>query len=462
MLVMPLIFTMLMFMCVVFIIMGMNGMNDFHNFRDGVYFYNAIEQVDSMKDTLSDTNLQNIQLEVEELNKTYVEHSLTLAIYKGEKLIYPSSVEEISNIQISFSEEDDYLIVKGSNAVYKTHKGEFSLILSSTDFSLHQQDPSGNYFYIGIFIFIFSVTMVFIINRTLTRFVSKRITTPIERLVSGVHELQDGNLDFRIQYDYNDEFKSVCTDFNKMAQHLSDMVTARQKDEESRKELIAGISHDLRTPLTSIKAYVEGLEKGVASTPQSQKRYIETIKSKAEDLEHIINQLFLFSKLEIGEFPLKTERVEIGEVLSGFLYEVENEYENKGLSIAFVENSNKLYIEIDIVQFRNVLYNIFENSVKYKTNHMVNSKITCDENNDNIVISITDDGPGVQDDTIDKLFDVFYRSDVSRKNPSSGSGLGLAIARKTIERLGGAIRAENAPSGGLAIIITLPKSGGRA
>lgn len=324
----------------------------------------------------------------------------------------------------------------------------------------HVESPFDNYFYIGIFLFVFTIIIVFVVNRVLTHFVTKRITVPIELLVSGVHELRDGNLDFRIAYNYNDEFKSVCDDFNEMAQRLHDMVTARQKDENSRKELIAGISHDLRTPLTSIKAYVEGIEKGVAPTPQIQKRYIDTIKGKTEELEHIINQLFLFSKLDIGEFPLKVERVEIGNELRKFLSEIASEYENDGLSVSLTENPNKLYTELDVIQFRNVLHNILRNSVKYRINDISVSKITCTEMNGGIVISITDDGPGVSNDSINKLFDVFYRGDISRNDPSNGSGLGLAIARKIIERLNGTIYAENAPDGGLDIIITLPKSGG--
>ncbi len=332
----------------------------------------------------------------------------------------------------------------------------FTLILSSKGFSLNE------YIYLGIFYFVFVTSIIFVINRILTRFVSNKVTAPIELLVSGVHELRDGNLNYRIQYEYNDEFGQVCNDFNEMAQRLFDMVVARQKDEENRKELIAGISHDLRTPLTSIKAYVEGIEKGVATTPLIQKRYIDTIKNKTEDLEHLINQLFLFSKLDIGEFPLHTERIEVGKALSDFHRQAESEYKEKGLSLSLENNSHELFANIDVVQLRSVLNNILENSVKYKGNENVKSEIVYGEKDGNIFISITDNGPGVPEENIGKLFDVFYRGDTSRKDTSSGSGLGLAIGQKIIERSGGTIYAENAPAGGLAIIITLLKSEGGA
>lgn len=462
MLVMPIILTSLMFTCVIFILMGITGISDIRSPKEGVegnIFYSAIGEVDNFTEKSIYINLQELQSDVDELNRNYGNYGITLAVYEGENLIYPSSADVNNVIKLALSEDGNYLIAEGNNAVYSAHTGKYTLILSSADFSLYLQRPLNNYVYLGILIFILSIVIILITNRALTRLITRRITTSIEVLVSGVHEIRDDNLDYRIQYDYNDEFKLICDDFNEMAQRLSDMVTARQKDEESRKELIAGISHDLRTPLTSIKAYIEGIEKGIAATPQMQKKYIDTIKSKANDLEHIINQLFLFSKLDINEFPLRLERVEIGDVLDDFLDEVTGEYENKGLAVTLVKKHNGLYANIDIVQFRNVLFNILGNSVKYKMNHVIKSKIICSGNGSNIVISITDDGPGVPDDNVGRLFDVFYRSDASRNNPGSGSGLGLAITKKIIEDFGGTIHAENVPEGGLAIIITLPGIG---
>lgn len=459
MIVMPIGLTVIMLLCLVLVVLGITGTRDVQTYRNEYYFYNAMKEVDDFIEQSNITDLPGIMAEVDRMNDTYQAHGISLEIYEGETLLYPTSDDETHMTQILLSEDNDYLIVEDNNAVYSKHVGEYIFIFSSTDFSFYSQKLTNESFYFGILIFLFAVVIVFIVNRILTRSVTKRITMPIEILVSGVHELRDGNLNYRIHYEYNDEFMQVCNDFNEMAQRLSDMVMARQKDEENRRELIAGISHDLRTPLTSIKAYIEGLDKGIASTPQIQKRYFDTIKGKTEDLEHIINQLFLFSKLDVGEFPLHMERVEVGEVLHDFLCQAEGEYREKGLSFSLRNDSHKLYADIDVVQLRSVLNNILDNSVKYKINHHVKSEITYVESDGNIVISITDDGAGVPEESIDKLFDVFYRSDASRKNPSDGSGLGLAIAEKTIERFGGTIHAENAAAGGLTIVITLPKSG---
>jgi len=280
--------------------------------------------------------------------------------------------------------------------------------------------------------------------------------TPINTLANGVHEISNGNLTHRIQYNGGDEFDAVCTDFNEMAARLFDMVEQRQADENSRKELIAGISHDLRTPLTSVKAYLEGLRKGIATTPEMQEKYLNTIQEKTDDIEYIIKQLFMFAKIDIGEFPLNLEIVNIGSELTGIVDSFADEYKEMGLRVSLEENTDGDVL-IDSVQFKNIIQNILGNSVKYCNRNDAFAKIFCKSNDDSSVsITIKDNGPGVPDEMLTKMFDVFYRGDESRNNPDKGSGVGLAISSKIIKRFNGSIRAENVIDGGLAIIITLP------
>ena len=187
-----------------------------------------------------------------------------------------------------------------------------------------------------------------------------------------------------------DEFDNVRNAFNEMAERLLYMVNARQLDEKNRKELIAGISHDLRTPLTSIKTYVEGIELGMAFTPQLQKEYFDTIKNKTKDIEHIINQLFMFSKLDIGEFPMLMSQVDAGEWVCDFVDAISEEYARKGLQIRLNENIQGTMFSVDSVQLRNVLTNILENSIKYGNKENSAMNITCRKDNTNVVITLTD------------------------------------------------------------------------
>jgi signal transduction histidine kinase len=303
-----------------------------------------------------------------------------------------------------------------------------------------------------------AAVMVVLMNKLLTQFVFGKILSAMDTLSGGAHEIRDGNLDFRIDYSHGDEFAPVCGDFNEMAERLQMAAQARLKDEMSRRELFAGISHDLRTPLTSIKAYVEGLEKGVASTSEARARYLGTIKSKADDLEHIIEALFLFSKLDTGEFPYSMERADLSAAVADITGEAAAEYAAMGLDITARADENPVWVNIDVSQLRRVMINIFENSLKYKTSRRGRLDVSVSRAGDTAVLALTDDGPGVPVDAADKLFDMFYRLDLSRSDPSKGSGLGLAIAAKVIENFGGAIEAKNALSSGLSIIIKLPSA----
>jgi len=342
-----------------------------------------------------------------------------------------------------------------SVSLYHSDLGDFIVVLSDNHFEAIEIFFRTSDFIVPA-IAIYLLIVVFLGNVLIAKYITHRIMTPINTLADGVHEISNGNLTHRIQYNSGDEFDAVCADFNEMASRLSDMVEQRQADENSRKELIAGISHDLRTPLTSVRAYIEGLRKGVATTPEMQEKYLSIIQSKTEDIEYIIKQLFMFSKIDIGEFPLNLETVDIGNELAGIVDGFVDEYKEMGLNVYLTENIHG-NVRIDTVQFKNIVENILGNCVKYCNRVDACAEIYCKKIDDgNVSITIKDNGHGVPDEMLTKMFDVFYRGDESRNNPAKGSGLGLAISSKIIERFNGSIRAENISGGGLAIIITLP------
>ncbi|GHV77935.1 hypothetical protein AGMMS49942_27560 [Spirochaetia bacterium] len=244
----------------------------------------------------------------------------------------------------------------------------------------------------------------------------------------------------------------------KIVRHITE---EHEKYENSHKILIAGISHDLRTPLTVIKAYLEGLETGVADTPLKQKKYMDTITAKANDLEKIINQLFLFSKLDIGDLPMNLQNIEVGKFMQDLTDDLTDEYKQKGILLE-IENLADDSVRADVLWLHNVFVNIFENSAKYKdkdSGKVIISTVRVKGINGRATVEIhlEDDGPGVPPETLDKLFDVFYRLDSSRSSQGQrGSGLGLAISSKMVQHMGGTIRAELGESGGLAIVISFP------
>lgn len=426
-------------------------------------FENAASQVQKLSEQWTVSGQpQKISGDVEAFGKQYSKYGIALRVFQNDALICGSgefSDEALLQTILFINGNHNFLI--DSTVIYKTDAGAYTVLLAGSDYTL----PFGMWrdarsphmvFYFGIIFFAVVIAIILLTNRLLTRMVYKSIAIPLDALVYGVHQIRDGNLEYRIEYMGKDEFSIVCADFNEMAGRLLDMVNARQKDDENRRELIAGISHDLRTPLTSIISYVEGLEKGIASTPAIQKKYFDTIKSKAMDLNHIVSQLFLFSKLDIGDFPFRLENLDAGNEIIRFTASVSNEYKEKGLQIITDTIEKGICISADSVQLRNVFTNIFENSVKYgnKENGIV--RVSCKADKKYVHITLTDNGPGVTDDALPDLFSAFYRGDKARTNPGQGSGLGLAITAKILERLGGSIVAENVADGGLRVTITLP------
>lgn len=444
-----------------FMYTGLSGNYAGKDYYDDRYFHYGVFQTRQMGEQWPESNdLGQLIDEVDSYNEKYNNNYLRLSIYEEDKLLYPSGAVESSLLPILWQDNASNMLIVDTEAVYREDIDPYSLILTNDNYQRYSRDFKDNQiyaFYISLMVLGLVIIIVLVTNWLLTRFIIKSILAPLDILTYGVQQIRDGNLDYRIEHKSNDEFAGVCADFNDMAARLLASVKAGQRDEANRKELIAGISHDLRTPLTSIKAYVEGLEKGLDTTPLIRNRYFETIKSKAADLEQIINKLFLFSKLDVGEFPFYLEQMDLGEELAGFIVSIAEEYEKKGLKINLTQNVQNAWVRLDVVQFRNAVVNVLENSVKYKREKEGIMGISAVEEGDQVIITFTDDGPGVPPESIDKLFDVFYRSDPSRSNPSKGSGLGLAITAKILERLGGRISAANAPEGGLSIIMTIPK-----
>jgi signal transduction histidine kinase len=316
------------------------------------------------------------------------------------------------------------------------------------------------------FLVSFTVFTAFIciINSIITYRMTKSITIPLDILSRGVKQIHENNFTYRVEYNDDDEFRQVCEAFNQMAAQLEVSTERRLKDEANRRELLAGISHDLRTPLTTIKGYLEGLEAGVASTEEMRRKYFLAIKSKAASMGNIIEQLFMFSKLDMDEFPLALRRVNIMRAITDMIEELAEEYANRGLIITINGSPENIFVVIDAVFLRNALINILENSVIYKEKETGRMEISSSLADNYIMIRFADDGPGVGPDELPKLFNAFYRADQSRH--TKGSGLGLAISAKIIERSGGTIYAENSglneSGGGLAVVIRLPTETGAA
>lgn len=224
-------------------------------------------------------------------------------------------------------------------------------------------------------------------NLYLTKHLFRHIQKPLDILVSGVKRIQEGNLDAPIGDVVPDEFKPACDAVDEMAARLKTSLEAQSRQQQ-KQELIAGMSHDLKSPLTSIRAYTEGLLDGAAKDEQTQARYLQTIYAKETELETLVNRLFSFAKLDLSEAPAKPEALEI----SGMFAEIAAGFEAEGLDVRLDDLPDET-VMADRELLSRCMSNLLDNSRKYGASHVV---ISVDISGDTVSISVSDDGPGVE------------------------------------------------------------------
>ena len=290
----------------------------------------------------------------------------------------------------------------------------------------------------------------------LSRFVLQHIVPPLHNLQEASEKIYNGDLSVRIEHPVEDELSPVVRAFNLMATRLQESLRIREEHEESRKELIASISHDIRTPLTAIKAYVEGLKDDIPKTPEMREHYLDVIDHKTNDLNRMVEQLFLLSKLDLGERAVPMETLDLAATLRRIQEENELAWKESGVIFTTVLPDDPVPIRGNQLLFTRILQNLVSNSAKYKTQPEAHVLCQLQKHGDSAVWTVCDDGPGVQPDQLAKLTEPFYRTDKARSHTSNGSGIGLTIVERSVALMHGTITIKNAVPSGLQFTITFP------
>ncbi|MEW9699569.1 ATP-binding protein [Paenibacillus sp. SI8] len=300
-----------------------------------------------------------------------------------------------------------------------------------------------------------AIAVLLLISQLFTKRLVKRIMTPINKLTESAKRIEEGDFSKPIVYKGEDEFESVCTSFNQMQVHLKNEQDKNATYEKARTDMISGISHDLRTPLTSVKGYIKGLQDGVASTPEKQKEYLSIAYKKACDMDVLLQRLFYFSKLETGNLPFFPVETDLGKFMKKYALDIQDDLKQKNASISFDKSDGSHRVQIDTEQMRQVLSNLVENALKYAGAESLKLSLTVTQANENVVLRFADNGNGVSPEKLPHLFEQFYRGDESRNSKNSdGTGLGLYIVKYIIEAQGGTVAVKN--DQGLKFTITLP------
>ena len=350
------------------------------------------------------------------------------------------------------------LILGAGIAIYileTNYLPKIGLSLQEMHIAVEQYEDLFQSFEVFVWVYVGAVGMALLLtiiftNLHLTRELFSHISGPLDTLVSGVDRIRSGDLDSPINYTEPDEFKAACDAVDLMAAKLKASLEAEQYRQQSRKELIAGMSHDLKSPLTSIRAYTEALLEGVAETPEAQKKYLETIRKKECEMENMVSRLFEFSKLELSEYPTNPEILDIKTELEKIVSDIAPAAD---MDMTELRSSA---VTADREQLWRIVENIIGNSIRYSGRERVKIWVSSHEQDGEVRLEFADDGVGAPEETLPKLFDLFYRTDPARAETGSGSGLGLAIVKKSAEQMGGRAFAEKSVHGGLCIVIILP------
>jgi hypothetical protein len=310
--------------------------------------------------------------------------------------------------------------------------------------------------------FLIVIVLVFIIsfigvNIIMSYEISMKIIKPINSLKRAASEISSGNLNCEIIEEGDKEIKELCHDFEIMRIQLKDSIDTKMKYDDNRKMIISSISHDLKTPITSIKGYVEGILDGVANTKEKIENYLKTIYFKAEHIDLMIDDLLLYSKLDLNQLPFNFEKTNIVEYFNFCIEEMLPEILKLNIKIRFENNlKSSQFVMIDRERMRRVIVNIIDNSCKYMDKKQGEIIIKFRETSTSVIVEIRDNGKGIKETEINKIFDKFYRADFARSG-AKGSGLGLAIAKQIVEGHDGKIWAVSHGNEGISIIISLIK-----
>lgn len=289
----------------------------------------------------------------------------------------------------------------------------------------------------------------------------RSVATPLVKLRKATQNIKDGNLDFVLDVEGADEFAELCRDFEEMRRRLKESAEEKLVLDKENKELISNISHDLKTPITAVKGYVEGIMDGVADTPEKMDRYVRTIYNKTVEMDHLINELTFYSKIDTNRIPYTFSKLNVEDYFSDCAEEVGLELETRGIQLCYANYvDSDVQVIADGEQIRRVIHNIISNAIKYmdKGKGMKGIiQIRVKDVGDFVQVEIEDNGKGIAAKDLPYIFDRFYRTDVSRNSAKGGSGIGLSIVRKILEDHGGKVWATSHEDIGTIMYFVLRK-----
>lgn len=404
---------------------------------------------------------------IRSLNSELVGKYSFIVLRKGDKIEYTGDKYKLSRISEDLPEFADYTI-STDGGIYLG--GDYPCLVKQQDF-YYQDGTEGTVFVVTdvnklipqlessiIQCTIAFILIIFFTAAVLTFWIYRSVLRPLRTLRVATNKIKCGNLDFSVKAEKDDEIGALCEDFEDMRCKIKELIEVRMQYERDTKELISNISHDLKTPLTAIKGYTEGIMDGVADTPEKREKYLKTIYTKAVDMTSLVDELSFYTKIDSNTIPYNFAKIYVDQYFTDCIEELGLDLEVKNIDVAYFNyTDDNVRVIADPEQLKRVVNNIIGNSVKYidKKKGIINVRIN--DLGNYVRIDVEDNGKGIAEKDLPNIFDRFYRTDESRNSSKGGTGLGLAIAKKIIEEHGGSIWASSKELVGTTICFTLKK-----
>jgi signal transduction histidine kinase len=293
--------------------------------------------------------------------------------------------------------------------------------------------------------FLLAGTIAGAIALVMARWLARGMTQPLRDMAAAARRMETGDYTTRVYTTSRDEVGQLATAFNRMSQELENLET-------SRRDLVANVSHELKTPITAIRAHLENLLDGVEEPDPAT---LEVMLAQVERLGRLVDQLLDLSRLESGEVPLRIEELPLHPLVDDLISEIEVAMPGRGVDVHNDVPSDLPTLPADRERLHQVLFNLIDNAVRF-TPAGGSVTVSARRRNGSVEVAVSDTGAGISPEHLPRLFERFYRADPARARGDGGTGIGLAIARSVVEAHGGQIHAKSEPGRGSVFTFDLP------
>ena len=330
-------------------------------------------------------------------------------------------------------------------------------LVGNAIFSIAKETSSDNNLFFYFIPLILGVLIAILLLFKMNLFIRKYVLSPIQDLNIFTDNISKGKYMNKLNYEIDSEITRLCSGFELMQGELQYSIKQQNKFEKERKELIVCISHDMRTPLASIKAYIEAIKDGFAKDTVTLNNYIQIIDNKADNILKLVNDFFEHSKAELGELRINKAPQYSGEFFMKIIEDYRIEFHNKGINLVIDTGLPEVLINIDVLRMEQVIFNLLQNAMKYTSSGgSVHFGVHLEK--EFLKLYIKDTGRGIPSMDLPYIFDKFYRGEKEELTEyQDGTGLGLYVCKYIVEAHGGEISAESKLQQGTTIYFTIPK-----